>query len=287
MSQNNNPVLMGAYADPDLRYFNGKFYLYPTTDGTEDWLGTHFEAFSSDDLIHWRPEGEILRLGRDVKWAEQRAWAPAAAEKNGRFYFYFSANANIGVAVADSPTGPFRDGLGKPLVVPGDITRHGRGQAIDPYVFQDDDGRNYLYAGNGQLVVAELNDDMMSFREPFRCITPPGFREAMCVVKRRGRYHFTWSDDDTRSEDYHVNYGYADNPYGPVIPVGRILEKRPEAGILATGHHSILQLPEKDEWVIAYHRFRIPDGNGFNREVCIDKLEFDDKNQIKKVIPSL
>ncbi|MBY8852084.1 family 43 glycosylhydrolase, partial [Saccharothrix sp. MB29] len=47
---------------------------------------------------------------------------------------------HLGVAVSDSPTGPFRDALGRPLVRAGAYA----GQAIDPMVFTDDDGRSYL-----------------------------------------------------------------------------------------------------------------------------------------------
>ena len=46
--------------------------------------------------------------------------------------------------MSDSPTGPFRDALGRPLVENGEI---------DPTVFIDDDGQAYLYWGNPQPVV--------------------------------------------------------------------------------------------------------------------------------------
>jgi arabinoxylan arabinofuranohydrolase len=60
----------------------------------------------------------------------------------------------IGVAVADSPTGPFRDAIGRPLV--------GNGQ-IDPTVLIDDDGQAYLYWGNPDLWYVRLNADMTSY----------------------------------------------------------------------------------------------------------------------------
>jgi hypothetical protein len=52
-------------------------------------------------------------------------------------------------------------------------------------------------------------------------------------------------------------------------------------------------VPGKDEWYIVYHRFKRPGGiymgppAGYNREVCIDKLEFNEDGSIKKVIPTL
>jgi len=46
-----------------------------------------------------------------------------------------------------------------------------------------------------------------------------------------------------------------------------------QSGVVkGAGHHSILQIPDRDEWVIAYHRFRIPGVNGYNRETCLSPL---------------
>jgi hypothetical protein len=46
-----------------------------------------------------------------------------------------------------------------------------------------------------------------------------------------------------------------------------------QSGVVkGAGHHSIIQIPGCDDWVIAYHRFRIPDGNGYNRETCLSPL---------------
>ncbi|WP_324609168.1 family 43 glycosylhydrolase, partial [Streptomyces scabiei] len=154
-----SPVLPGLTADPNIVRFGDTFYMYPTTDGFAGWSGTKFKAYSSKDLVHWTDHGVILDLGPDVTWADTRAWAPTMAEKNGKYYFYYSADTNIGVAVSDSPTGPFKDPLGKPLVARGAYT----GQMIDPAVFTDDDGKRYLYWGNGRAYVVPLNDDMVSF----------------------------------------------------------------------------------------------------------------------------
>ena len=48
----------------------------------------------------WKKEGTILDFKKDLTWAKERAWAPAIAFKNNKYYFYFSADTNIGVAVA-------------------------------------------------------------------------------------------------------------------------------------------------------------------------------------------
>ncbi|MFE0794970.1 family 43 glycosylhydrolase [Streptomyces mutabilis] len=284
-----SPVLPGLYADPDVRYMDGRYWIYPTTDGFPGWSGTRFKAFSSKDLVHWKDHGVVLDLGPDVSWADKNAWAPAIAERDGKYYFYFSAEQQIGVAVADSPAGPFEDALGEPLVPKGRF----EGQMIDPAVFTDDDGTSYLYWGNGHGYVAPLDDGMVSFdASRMKDITPENFREGSFVVKRDGTYYFMWSEDDTRSENYHVAYATGPSPLGPWTKRGTILSKRPEYGILGTGHHSVVNAPGTDDWYIVYHRFALngpgrPGGDGTHRETTIDRLRFAADGSIEPVVPTL
>ncbi|WP_217178286.1 family 43 glycosylhydrolase [Streptomyces sp. AC495_CC817] len=279
-----SPVLPGFTADPDIVRFGDTYYIYPTTDGFANWSGTQFKAYSSKDLVHWTDRGVVLDLGPDISWTNSRAWAPTATAKNGKYYFYYSADTNIGVAVSDSPTGPFTDPLGKPLIARGAHP----GQMIDPAVFTDDDGQSYLYWGNGHAYVVPLNDDMVSF-DPSKVteITPSGFREGSFVVKRKGTYYFMWSENDTRDENYRVAYATGSSPTGPWTKRSVILEKDLSLGIKGPGHHSVVQVPGTDDWYIVYHRFAIPGGDGTHRETTIDKMEFDTDGLIKKVVPTL
>ncbi|OAH13686.1 family 43 glycosylhydrolase [Streptomyces jeddahensis] len=279
-----SPVLPGLNADPNIARFGDTFYMYPTTDGFPGWSGTQFKAYSSTDLVHWKDHGVILDLGPDVNWADSRAWAPAIEEKNGKYYFYFCADANIGVAVSDSPTGPFKDALGKPLIPAGQFT----GQMIDPAVFTEDDGQSYLYWGNGRAYVVPLNEDMVSFdSSKVTNITPSGYNEGSFVIKRKDTYYFMWSENDTRDENYRVAYATGSSPLGPWTKQGVILDKRLDLGIKGTGHHSMVHVPNTHDWYIAYHRFAIPGGDGTHRETTVDKLEFDSDGLIKKVVPTL
>jgi large repetitive protein len=279
-----SPVLPGLNADPNIVRFGDTFYIYPTTDGFDGWSGTRFKAYSSTDLVHWKDHGVILDLGPDVSWADSRAWAPTIAEKDGKYYFYFCADANIGVAVSDSPTGPFKDALGQPLLKAGKFS----GQMIDPAVFTDDDGQSYLYFGNGHAYVVPLNDDMTSLdTSKVKDITPSGYNEGSFVIKRKGTYYFMWSENDTRDENYRVAYATGPSPTGPWTKQGVILSKDLSQGIKGTGHHSVVHVPNTDDWYIAYHRFAIPGGDGTHRETTIDKLEFDSDGLIKPVVPTL
>jgi len=301
-SEDHNPVLDGFYADPDILYSEktGKYYIYPTSDGFNNWGGYYFKTFSSENLIDWKDEGVILNLREDVSWANDNAWAPCIIEKKideeYKYFFYFCGKQKIGVAVADKPEGPFVDS-GKPLInwKPEGVKG---GQEIDPDVFTDPKtGKSYLYWGNGYMAGVELNDDMTSLKmETLKVMTPDQtFREGVYVIYRKGTYYFMWSEDDTRSPNYKVRYATSDSPLGKLtIPENNIVIQRDDAKeIMATGHNSAIQVPGKDEWYLVYHRFTYPKGKemgrsaGFHREVCIDKLEFDANGNIIEVKPTL
>ena len=310
-----NPILPEFHADPEVLYSEqtGKFYIYSTTDGAPGWGGYYFTVFSSCDLTDWRHEGIMLDLGTNqVPWATGNAWAPCIIERKTatgwKYYFYYSGHypekdrKAIGVAVADKPTGPFTD-HGTPIVTDDDRPSSARGgQAIDVDVFQDPvSGKYYLYWGNGFMAGAELNDDMVSIKkETVTNLTPEGgtlqdyaFREGAYVFYRNGLYYFLWSVDDTGSPNYHVAYGTATSPLGPITvakdPV--ILIQDADARIYGPAHNSVLQLPGRDEWYIVYHRINPAymardKGPGFHRQVCIDRMTFNADGTIQRVHPT-
>ena len=309
------PILTGFHADPEVLYSNKtkKFYIYSTTDGTPGWGGHDFSVFSSENLVDWKDEGKMLDVkGDQVKWATGNAWAPCIIEKKVgktyKYFFYFSAHnpqsnrKEIGVAVSDSPTGPFVDS-GAPIITDADRPKEARGgQAIDVDVFQDPkSGKFYLYWGNGFMAGAELNDDMLSVKkETITHMTPKGgnlqtwaFREGAYVFYRKGTYYFMWSVDDTGSPNYHVCYGTAKSPLGPITIDENnfmVIKQKPEDQIYGTAHNSVLQIPGKDEWYIVYHRINknfIHHESGIHREVCIDKMTFDKQGRIIPVTPTL
>ncbi|CAM4387414.1 family 43 glycosylhydrolase [Paenibacillus alkaliterrae] len=290
-------MMPGQFADPDLAKFGDRYYLYPTTDGFNGWSGTQFHVFSSADMRIWRDEGMILDLAsEDVPWAVGSAWAPAIACKDGKYYFYFcgkmkNGESAIGVAVAETPAGPFR-AQPQPLITM-ELTRQlglAMGQAIDPSVYMEENGAAYLLFGNGQPAIVQLGDDMISvIADTMKNLEGlHDFREAVTVLKKGGLYHFTWSCDDTGSEDYHVNYGTAEQLYGPVTYRYPVLAKNKDKDMLGTAHHSILQEPGTDKYWIAYHRFvtpltRFTEGKGYHREVCIDPLTFGHDGLMQRV----
>ncbi len=309
----NNPVISGLYADPEILYAEqtGRYYLYPTTDGEVGWNNHDFRVYSSDDLRTWTDEGVMFDLRTDCSWADSKGWAPCIIErkyvgKRGKisykYFYYFVAEGKIGVAVADRPTGPFRDALGRPMLTERPEGVRG-GQVIDPDVFCDPQtGKYYLYWGNGFLAVAELNDDMVSLKEGTTRILIPRerkrdfhYNEGTYVFYRDGKYYFTWSENDTRSPNYRVRYTVSDSPTELTGGVSRtvLLAKDGSKGIWGTGHHAVIQRPATDDWYIVYHRFARPDAiklgwdAGYHREICIDRLEFNDDGTLKPVHPTL
>ncbi|MCM8730316.1 glycoside hydrolase family 43 protein [Hephaestia sp. GCM10023244] len=302
-----NPIVPGWYADPEIRVFDGQYWIYPTYsdhDGTPDvspefteaqkdlrknkmvrpsyGIQTFFNAFSSPDLVHWTKHEHVLDVA-DVSWAGYAVWAPSAIEKDGKYYLFFGANdiqkdgetGGIGVAVADSPAGPFKDAIGKPL-----ISRfHNGAQPIDQFVYRDDDGQFYLYYGGwGHCNVVRLGDDLTSIEpfpdgETFKEITPPGYVEGSFLVKRKGVYYLMWSEGGWTGPDYSVAYAMGPRATGPFRPMGKILSQdfRIARG---AGHHSVVNVPGTDDWYIVYHRRPLGDDKGEHREMAIDRMVF-------------
>ncbi len=277
------PALEGFTADPSIRVFGDTYYLYPTSD-RPNWMTTDFSVWSSKDLVKWKKERMVLDVANDLKWANIKAWAPDAIERNGTYYFYFSADHKIGVATAKSPTGPFIDALGAPLLV---RTAQMTTNTIDPYPFIDDDGQAYLYWGNGDEANAyKLKPDMVTVEGEVHRIPMKDFREGVVVFKRQGKYYFMWSIDDARSPNYRVGWGTADSPLGPVKAATKnfiVLQKNGAA--VGTAHHSVVQVPGTDRWYVAYHRHAIPDGNGYQRQTVLAKMTFDADGNILPMDP--
>ena len=311
-----NPVFRGQHADPEVLYshLTGKYYIYPTTDGTFGWHSHDFRCYSSADLLTWHDEGVILDL-EQLSWGKEYAWAPCIIERcyeregqpaQYKYFYYFVANKSIGVAVADRPEGPFVDALGGPMLAQDDI--HSPNIVIDPDVFQDPaTGKFYLYWGNSYLWMAELADDMTSIVPgtmheliPRDRIGEYHYLEGTYVFERNGLYYFMWSENITRSAKYCIRYLISDSPTQLVrngqpahVEEEIVLQMDPSKQIFGTGHNSVIRLPGTDEWLMVYHRFIRPEGikmglsGGYHREVCIDPMYFNADGTIQPVVPSL
>jgi beta-xylosidase len=275
-----NPIAEGDYADPEGVVFGKTYWIYPTwSDRYENQL--HFDCFSSKDLVKWKKHERIIDNSA-ISWLRMALWAPAAVEKDGKYYLFFGGNdvhpgevGGIGVAVADKPQGPFKDLIGKPLI--NDIVNGA--QPIDQFVFQDKDGTYYMYYGGwGHCNIVKMADDFKSI-VPFpdgtmyKEVTPKGYVEGPFMFIRDGKYYFMWSEGGWGGPHYRVAYAIADSPFGPFERKGVILQQDPEVATGA-GHHSVLHNPKSDKYYIVYHRRPLGSNKRDNRVTCIDEMHF-------------
>ncbi|MGF1639196.1 MAG: glycoside hydrolase family 43 protein [Cyclobacteriaceae bacterium] len=313
-----NPVFPGWYADPEAIIFDNTYWIYPTfsefvgepeahsalTDSQLELrkntindgflIQTFFDAFSSEDLVNWTKHEKVLDV-KDVSWAAYALWAPSIIRKDNQYFLFFGANdiqsdeetGGIGVAVADKPEGPYKDYLGKPLI---DKFHHGA-QPIDQFVFRDVDGTHYLiYGGWGKCNIAKLTDDFKGFvhfddGNVFKSITPENYVEGPFMFIRNGKYYFMWSEGNWTGPDYSVAYAIGDSPFGPFNRIGKVLEQDPEIATGA-GHHSVINVPDTDDWYIVYHRRPLNTTHRNHRETCIDRMYFNEDGYIEPVVLS-
>jgi hypothetical protein len=316
-----NPLVNHMYtADPSAHVFNGKIYIYPSHDidagipfndngdhfGMEDYHVISMEGVNAKAIDN----GVALHVN-DVPWAERQMWAPDAACKNGKYYLYFPAKrANgifqIGVAISDSPTGPFTP---EPEAIKGSYT-------IDPAVFEDKDGKYYMYFGGiwgGQLqkyrgnkydeaneepsanepalgpIVALLSDDMKEFAEEpkeIKILDENGEVLLACDNDRRffeaswvHKYDGKYYFSYSTGDTHFICYAIGDSPYGPFTYKGRILN--PVIGW--TSHHSICEI--ENEWYLFYHDSSLSKGVTHLRSIKVTKIEYNADGSIVTIDP--
>jgi beta-xylosidase len=285
-----NPILEGWYADPEVRIFENRYWIYPTYSAPYN-DQTFFDAFSSTDLVTWTKHPRILDTTR-VTWANRAVWAPTVVKKGDWYYIVFGANdiqndqqkGGLGIARSKSPSGPFEDVLGKPLV----DAFHNGAQPIDPFVFADDDGAYYLiYGGWRHCNVARLNADFTGLvplpdGSLYKEITPAGYVEGSWMFKKDGKYYFMWSEGGWTGPNYAVAYAIGASPFGPFERAGKILAQDP-AVATGAGHHSVVR-GLSGKWYIVYHRRPLGETDRNHRVTCIDEMRFGPNGEILPVI---
>ncbi len=287
-----NPLDFGSNiktADPSGHVWaDGKMYLYTSHDEEcqPDFWMKNWHVFSSTDLVNWTDHGPCLTVD-DLSWADNYAWAPDCAYKNGKYYFCFPAGdgfkdrinpenstkwMGIGIAVSDSPTGPFVDEIGGPLWRDP--------YANDPCLFVDDDDKAYLYfhgAGGQDWLVAEMKDDMSGIKGDFFKMDMGGYKPKMegpWVFKRNDIYYFTMPEGNRV-----LTYYMGKSPKGPWEYKGVIMEQENESN----NHHSIVKF--KGQWILFYHRWFKTDSEceKRQRQCCAEYLYFNKDGTIQKV----
>ena len=227
-----NPIIRDKFtADPAPMVVGDTLYLYVGHDVAQrdemfnmrEWM-----VYSTKDMKRWTDHGPIMNVA-DFKWAKQDAWASQAIQKNGKVWFYAAVEHDathpgkaIAVAVADTPTGPFRDAKGSALIT-NEMTPKGTHswEDIDPTVMTDHDGTTWIAWGNRQCYIAKLKPNMIELDGPITEITPPHFEEGPWLHKRGKTYYLTYASLDRKTQrDEHVSYATASSPRGPWTPHG-------------------------------------------------------------------
>ena len=216
------PIIQTKYtADPAPMVYNDTVFLYTTHDEDDaegfkmqDWL-----LYTSTDMVNWTDHGVVASL-KSFDWVKRDngAWAEQVVERNGKFYMYCPIHGNgIGVLVSDSPYGPFKDPLGKPLV-----WQKEHWDDIDPTVFIDEDGQAYMYWGNPNCYYVKLNEDMISYSGDIVKLkeTPEHYQEGPWFYKRTGHYYLAFASTCCPEG---IGYAMSDSPTGPWKTKGYIM----------------------------------------------------------------
>ncbi len=275
-----NPIVQTVYtADPAPLVHDGRLYVYTShdEDGSTYFTMKDWRVFSTTDMANWTDHGSPMGLAT-FAWAEADAWAGQVVERDGRFFFYVPVKQRgggmvIGVGVSDSPTGPFRDAIGRPLVGNGEI---------DPTVMIDDDGQAYLYWGNPNLWYVKLNRDMVSYSgSPTRIpLTTAGFgtrpgnvanrptlyEEGPWVYKRNGTYYNVFAAECCSE---FIGYSTAPGPTGPWTYRGTVM---PKQGSSFTNHPGVVDYRGRSYFF--YHNGALPGGGGFTRSVAVEQFTY-------------
>ena len=265
-----------------------------------------YHVISMDNIDSKAVDNGVALHVDDVPWAQQQMWAPDANEKDGKFYLFFPAKDyegifRIGVAVSDLPTGPFK-AESEPIkgsfsIDPavfkdddgtyymyfgglwgGQLQRWRTGsfnsdQAESPTAFIPADDEPALLP-----LVAKMSDNLLEFAETpkeLEILDDKGnlllsgdndrrFFEAAWLHKHNGKYYFSYSTGDT----HFICYAIGNNPYGPFIYTGRILN--PVIGW--TTHHSVCEINGKT--YLFYHDSSLSKGITHLRSVKVAEIKY-------------
>ena len=291
-----NPMMSGA--DPFVLFYDGKYYMYSTTESSQALVGANDFAtatqegdgifvYVSNDMKSWVKHGYALKKGDSI--GEKWFWAPEVLEYRGKFYMVYASEEHIAIASANHPLGPFTQENKRWLR---------EGMAIDGSFFVDDDGTVYLYYvrldGQNRIFVAKMNDDITEIEEEYpNCLIQAEapwetldclIAEGPFVLKHKNLYYLTYSCNHTRCVDYAVGYAVSRSPLGPFEKYkGNPILKRSE-NLLGVGHHSFFR-DKNGALGCAYHCHNINSSYFKPRMSCINTAQFvDDESGIDKLI---
>lgn len=287
-----NPIIKHVFtADPAPIVYNDTVFLYTGHD-TASVTATNYKmpdwrVFSSTDMVNWKDHG-VLLSPKTFSWATGDAYAAQCIYRDGKFYWYVATfhkadqnskgGAAIGVAVSERPTGPFKDAIGKALVVNEMTTdmKHGWDD-IDPTVFIDDDGQAFMFWGNGSCKMVKLKKNMIELQDTITTVKLKNFIEGPWIYKRNGLYYLVYAGAGTKPEM--IEYSTATNITGPWEYRGIIQENVPNS---FTTHPGIIDYKGKSYFF--YHNGALPTGGSYRRSICVDYMYYNPDGTIQKIV---
>ena len=294
-----NPLFRDCYtADPaPMVASDGRLYVFcghdqqfddrPGFEGLYGFNITDWLCYSTDDMKNWTAHGTVMKP-TDFSWAIGEAWASQCIEVDGKFYFYVSCQSGdpnckaIGVAVADRPEGPYRDAIGKALIL-DDMTPNGpRGwwNDFDPTVMTDDDGTPWLCWGNGTCFLAPLKKNMTELAGEIRVLPMENYVEGPWLYKRGGWYYNVYASMGKNMET--ISYAMARSLDGPWEFKGELMG---EAKDSFTIHPGVIDYKGKS--YLFYHNSTLSlEGYGpatGRRSVCVAEIMYNPDGTIRTV----
>ena len=296
-------------SDPAPMVHDGTMYVYTghDEDGADFFWMQEWRVYSTQDMVNWQDHGSPLAL-ESFSWADDRAWASQTIERDGKFYWYICAHSKlsggmaIGVAVADSPTGPFKDALGKPLF------ENGSWDHIDPTVMIDDDGQAWLMWGNPRVYYLKLNRDMISYSGELGMLdmTEEAFGAPSMDKREKGKkYKDCYTEgpwlrkvdaskykvDPSKAYQLlyaaggvpeHISYSTAPSPLGPWTYAGEIMPLCDTGSF--TNHCGVADY--KGHSYFFYHTGKLPNGGGFGRSVAVEEFKYNADGGFPTIMPT-
>ena len=267
-----SPEIWGAVNthDPSIvRGDDGRWYVFSTDASVGDMHRCGVQVRVSEDLINWTYLGpafddyetscspEIAAAGLDPS-KHQGLWAPEAVKVGDQWRLYYSAStfgssrSVIGLAVSDSLSGPWED---KGIVIRSDANSVSKPNAIDPCLFTDPSGKQYMTWGSffGGIWLTALNDAGFPEGDPVRIAGFRGCRAegSYLIWLPQTEYYYLFVSYGSLSEDYNIRVGRSQQIEGPYLDAnGRSLADLVAAnedriGVKLMGGYHLLHDPGK------------------------------------------
>ena len=285
-----NPLTTAFYsADAAALVHNDSLFIFaghdeqgPQGNNNKSFIMNDWHVLVTDDMEHYHDYGAVLSV-KTFKWANASAFAGHCEYRNGKFYWYVAVHHGtikengsegfaIGVAVADHPSGPWKDAIGQALITdntPNDVKLN-----IDPAIFYDGDDI-WMYWGSwnaGRRV--KLKENMIELAGTPEDIKIKDFFEAPWMHYFRGNYYFSYASGYPST----TNYSMAPSINGPWTQKGVINDKMDNS---ETNHQAIFKY--LGHWYFMYHGANSPGGWTYRRSVNIDYLYYDRDGNIQKI----